>query len=155
MWAGTDLFMKVGIGPIIGRMDGPARADILQRLVPTMLFLMPALGGATITAGIYLAVQQGSLQLDYLAIQLAGVFVIVLAVQAFGFFFRTSCGSCSSCDDLDRISRRSGASACATPGSRASRPSSRSPSSLYWRTSLPGPCTWRPKRLSHYLDRQY
>ena len=86
LWTGIDLFMGLVIGPILGRMSGPARADFVQRLIPTMLFLMPTIASVTITAGIYLAIQAGIFQLDYLAIQLAGLFVIVLSVQGFGIF---------------------------------------------------------------------
>ena len=86
MWTGIDIFMGLVIGPIIGRMSGPARADFVQRLVPTMLFLMPALASVTITAGIYLATMEGIFNFHYLAIQLAGLFVIILAGQGFGIF---------------------------------------------------------------------
>ncbi len=86
LWTGIDIFMGIVIGPILGRMSGPARADFVQRLVPTMLFLMPALASATITAGIYLAMMSGIFDLSYLAIQLAGIFVLVLAGQGFGLF---------------------------------------------------------------------
>ncbi len=86
LWTGIDIFMGLVIGPIIGKMSGPARADFVQRLVPTMLFLMPALASVTITAGVYLALSEGIFDLHYLAIQLAGVIVIVLTAQGFGIF---------------------------------------------------------------------
>ncbi len=86
MWTGIDIFMGLVIGPIIGRMSGPARADFVQRLVPTMLFLMPSLASVTITAGIYLATMAGIFNLHYLAIQLAGLIVIGLVGQGFGIF---------------------------------------------------------------------
>ena len=86
LWTGIDIFMGLVIGPILGRMTGPARADFVQRLVPTMLFLMPALASVTITAGIYLAMMEGIFQLNYLSIQLAGIFVLILAGQGFGIF---------------------------------------------------------------------
>ena len=86
LWTGIDIFMGLVIGPILGRMSGPARADFVQRLVPTMLFLMPALASVTITAGIYLALMEGLFDLNYLAIQLAGILVLILALQGFGVF---------------------------------------------------------------------
>ncbi len=86
LWTGIDIFMGIVIGPIIGRMNGPARADFVQRLVPTMLFLMPTLAGVTITAGIYLAQLQGLFDLHFLAIQVAGILVLLLAAQGFGIF---------------------------------------------------------------------
>ena len=86
LWTGIDIFMGLVIGPILGRMSGPARADFVQRLVPTMLFLMPTLASVTITAGIYLAIMDGIFNLHFLAIQLAGIFVVILAGQGFGIF---------------------------------------------------------------------
>ncbi|MHB1435689.1 MAG: hypothetical protein ACYCPN_06865 [Thermoplasmata archaeon] len=86
LWTGIDIFVGLVIGPILGRMTGPARADFVQRLVPTMLFLMPTLAAVTITAGIYLAQMEGIFNLGFLAIQVAGVLVLILAVQGFGIF---------------------------------------------------------------------
>ena len=86
LWMGIDIFMGIVIGPILARMTGPARADLVQRLVPTMLFLMPALAAVSITAGIYLARLEGIFDLQYLGIQLAGLFVIILVGQGFGIF---------------------------------------------------------------------
>jgi hypothetical protein len=83
-WTGIALFMGLVIGPILGRMPGPARADFVQRLVPTMLFLMPTLASVATTAGIYLAIMDGVFSLHYLAIQLAGIFVLLLVVQGSG-----------------------------------------------------------------------
>lgn len=83
-WTGIDLFMGLVIGPILGRMSGLARADFVQRLVPTMLFLMPSLASVAITGGVYLALMDGIFNPNYLAIQLAGIFVLILAAQGFG-----------------------------------------------------------------------
>ncbi len=69
LWTGFDIFMGIVIGPILGRMSGPARTDFVQRLVPTMLFRMPTLASVTITAGSYLAIMDGIFNLNYLAIQ--------------------------------------------------------------------------------------
>ncbi len=86
LWTGIDIFMGLVVGPMMARMSGPARADFVQRLVPTMLFLMPTLAAVTITAGVYLAQLDGIFNLHYLAIQLAGVFVVILSAQGFGIF---------------------------------------------------------------------
>ncbi len=86
LWTGIDVFMGLVIGPILGRLPGRARADFVQRLVPTMLFLMPALASVAITAGIYLAEFEGIFNLGFRAIQIAGLLVIVLAGQGFGIF---------------------------------------------------------------------
>lgn len=86
LWTGIDLFMGLVIGPILGRMSGPARADFVQRLVPTMLFLMPSIASVTITAGVYLALHEGLFDLTLPAIQVAGILVLALLLQGFGVF---------------------------------------------------------------------
>ncbi len=86
LWTGIDLFMGLVIGPILGRMSGPARADFVQRLVPSMLFLMPTISSVTITAGIYLALHEGLFDLSLPAIQVAGLLVVALLVQGLGIF---------------------------------------------------------------------
>ncbi|EQD74690.1 hypothetical protein B1B_02522, partial [mine drainage metagenome] len=86
LWTGIDIFMGLVIGPIMARMPPPARAQFVQNLVPTMLFLMPTLASVTITAGIYLAVSVGIFNLHYLAIQVAGLIVVVLLIQGLGIF---------------------------------------------------------------------
>jgi hypothetical protein len=86
LWTGIDIFMGLVIGPIMARMPPASRAQFVQNLVPTMLFLMPTLASVTITAGIYLAVSVGVFNLHYLAIQLAGLIVVVLLIQGLGIF---------------------------------------------------------------------
>ena len=86
LWTGIDIFMGLVIGPIMGRMPPAARAQFVQSLVPTMLFLMPTLASVTITAGIYLAISVGVFDLHYLAIQVAGVLVVLLLIQGLGIF---------------------------------------------------------------------
>jgi hypothetical protein len=86
LWTGIDIFMGLVIGPIMARMPPASRAQFVQNLVPTMLFLMPTLASVTITAGIYLAISVGVFNLHYLAIQLAGLIVVVLLIQGLGIF---------------------------------------------------------------------
>ncbi len=108
-WTGIDLFLGLVIGPILGRMSGPARAEFVQRLVPTMLFLMPALASVAVTAGVYVAIATNVFDLHYLAIQLAGVFVLVLLAQGLGIFLpnevRIALELRRPNPDLDRIGR--------------------------------------------------
>lgn len=55
LWTGTDLFMGFVIGPVLRRLDLPARRQVLGLLMPRMLFFMPVAAGTTTTAGWYLA----------------------------------------------------------------------------------------------------
>jgi len=42
LWTGVDLFMGFVLGPILRRVDFPVRREIVRRLTPRTLFLMPA-----------------------------------------------------------------------------------------------------------------
>ena len=55
LWTGIDLFMGFVIGPILRRVDPPARRAISLKLMPRTLFLMPTLGIITPTTGWFLA----------------------------------------------------------------------------------------------------
>lgn len=90
LWTGFDVSMGIVIGPILRRLEPPLRAQFVQRLVPTTLFLLPALAAVTVTAGIYLAESEGIFDLGYLTIQVAGILVILLTVQGFGLFLPNS-----------------------------------------------------------------
>ncbi len=83
-WTGIDLFMGLVMSRVIRGLAPDARAELVKRLVPIMLFLMPALASVAITAGIYLAQWEGLLNLQSPLIQAAIVIVLVLSVQGFG-----------------------------------------------------------------------
>jgi len=59
LWTGIDLFMGFVLGPILRRVEIPVRREIVRRLVPRTLFLMPTLGIITGTAGWFLASDLG------------------------------------------------------------------------------------------------
>jgi hypothetical protein len=65
LWTGIDLFMGFIIGPILRRIPTPARRDVIIRLVPKTLFLMPTLSIITGTTGWFLAKDLGFLQLAW------------------------------------------------------------------------------------------
>jgi putative copper export protein len=54
-WTGIDLFMGLVMSRIMKGLTPDTRSEVVKRLVPVMLFLMPALASVAITAGIYLA----------------------------------------------------------------------------------------------------
>lgn len=55
LWTGTDLFMGFIIGPILRSLAPDQRGAMVRRLMPRMLFYMPALSITVTTAGWYLA----------------------------------------------------------------------------------------------------
>ena len=62
LWTALDLFVGFVIGPIIGRLSVPARAEFLARFMPSMVVIMPTLVLMTLASGFQLAVGLGNLQ---------------------------------------------------------------------------------------------
>jgi hypothetical protein len=63
LWTGIDLFMGFVIGPIMARLDIPARTALTRRLMPQMLLIMPTVVLLTLASGWQLA-----RRLDFLAV---------------------------------------------------------------------------------------
>jgi len=88
-WTGIDLFMGLVMSRIMKGLTPETRAEVVKRLVPVMLFLMPALASVATTAGIYLAQWEGVLDFSSPLIIAAIIIVAVLAVQGFGIIMPT------------------------------------------------------------------
>ena len=88
-WTGIDLFMGLVMSRIMKGLTPETRAEVVKRLVPVMLFLMPALASVAITAGIYLAQWEGVLNLQSPLIIAAIIIVAILTVQGFGIIMPT------------------------------------------------------------------
>src|SRR5919197_147037 len=56
LWTGVDLFMGFVLGPILRRVDLSVRREIVRRLTPRTLFLMPTIANISATPGWFLAV---------------------------------------------------------------------------------------------------
>lgn len=65
LWTGIDLFMGFVMGPIQRRLEVAARREVVMRLMPRMLFLMPTLAIITGWAGTILASRMGFFALGY------------------------------------------------------------------------------------------
>jgi hypothetical protein len=59
-WTVVDLFLGLILGPVIGRMSIPARAELTTRLMPKMVILMPVVVTCTLAAGWQLATRLGT-----------------------------------------------------------------------------------------------
>lgn len=59
-WTIVDLFMGLIIGPILGSLSIPARAELSRRLMPKMVVIMPTLVTATLVAGWQLGLKMGT-----------------------------------------------------------------------------------------------
>ena len=61
LWTAIDLFVGLIVGPILGRLSVPARAEFTARFMPKMVLLMPTLVLMTLAAGFQLALKEGNL----------------------------------------------------------------------------------------------
>src|SRR6201989_669962 len=97
LWTGIDLFMGFIVGPILRRVDIAARREVIVRLVPKTLFLMPSLAIITGTSGWYLAKDLGYLdlawpQFGWVAAALA--LVTLMTIQGTGYLLPTNLRVC-------------------------------------------------------------
>lgn len=61
LWTGIDLFVGFVIGPILGRLSIPARAEFASKFMPMMVLIMPTLVVMTLASGFQIAVVLGNL----------------------------------------------------------------------------------------------
>jgi hypothetical protein len=62
LWTAIDLFVGLIVGPIIGRMSLPARAEFTAKFMPKMVVIMPTVVVMTLAAGFQLALKYGNLE---------------------------------------------------------------------------------------------
>jgi hypothetical protein len=82
LWTGIDLFMGFVLGPILRRVDLPGRREIMRRLTPRTLFLMPTVSIISGTTGWFLAVQFGYFTLEWLAFGWVAAALILVVLDA-------------------------------------------------------------------------
>ncbi|HEY5120292.1 MAG TPA: hypothetical protein VII84_01830 [Acidimicrobiales bacterium] len=61
LWTAIDLFVGLVIGPIMGRLSIPARAEFAAKFMPAMVIIMPTLVTMNLGSGFQLARQLGNL----------------------------------------------------------------------------------------------
>ncbi len=86
-WTIVDLFLGFVLGPIMGRMSVPARAEFTTRLMPKMVLIMPTVVTITLAAGWQLGVNLGTVDASYALhgwIVASFIVVGVMAVIALG-----------------------------------------------------------------------
>ena len=112
MWTGIDLFMGFIVGPILRRIDITARREVIVRLVPKTLFLMPTLAIITGTTGWYLAKDLGLLDMawpQYGWVAAALTLVTLMTIQGTGYLLPTNLRVClelrKPAPDVDKINR--------------------------------------------------
>src|SRR5579875_2357741 len=82
LWTAIDLFVGLVIGPILGRLSPPARAEFSARFMPKMVLLMPTLVTMTLASGWQLARQLGNLTVPYPQHWWIVTSMIVVAIMA-------------------------------------------------------------------------
>src|SRR5580692_5324224 len=112
MWTGIDLFMGFIVGPILKRIDITARREVIVRLVPKTLFLMPTLAIITGTSGWYLAKDLGFFDLAWPQfgwVAAALTLVTLMTIQGTGYLLPTNLRVClelrKPAPDADKIGR--------------------------------------------------
>jgi hypothetical protein len=88
LWTGVDLFMGFVLGPILRRVDLSVRREIVRRLTPRTLFLMPTVSIVSGTSGWFLAEKLGYTALDWPAygwVAAALILVALMTIQGLGF----------------------------------------------------------------------
>jgi uncharacterized membrane protein len=104
LWTGIDLFMGFVLGPVLRSVDVAVRREVLLRLVPRTLFLMPTLAIITGTSGWYLSKDVGLTGLawpEYGWFVAALVLLVLLTVQGTGYLLPTNLRVCL---ELQKIS---------------------------------------------------
>ena len=97
LWTGIDLFMGFVIGPIMRSVAPQVRREIIIRLVPKTLFLMPTLSIITGTAGWFLAKDLGFLDVtwpQFAWVAAALVLVVAMSVLGVGYLLPTNLRVC-------------------------------------------------------------
>jgi uncharacterized membrane protein len=97
LWTGIDLFMGFVLGPVLRSVDVAVRREVLLRLVPRTLFLMPTLAIITGTSGCYLSKDVGLTALawpEYGWFVAALVLLVLLTIQGTGYLLPTNLRVC-------------------------------------------------------------
>jgi hypothetical protein len=90
LWTGIDLYMGFVLGPILRRVDLSVRREVVRRLTPRTLFLMPTVSIISGTTGWFLAVQLGYTELPWPAYSwVAAALVLVTLMTILGLGFLT------------------------------------------------------------------
>jgi len=112
LWTGIDLFLGFVLGPILRRVDLPVRREIVRRLTPRTLFLMPAVSIISGTTGWFLAVELGYTALPWPGfgwVAAALVLVTLMTILGLGFLTPANVMVClelqKPAPDQRRISR--------------------------------------------------
>ena len=87
LWTGIDLFVGLVLGPILGRLSIPSRAEFSAKFMPMMAIIMPTVVTMTLASGFQIARKLGNLDVaspNHAWLIVSFCVVGVLAVVALG-----------------------------------------------------------------------
>lgn len=87
LWTGIDLFVGLVLGPILGRLSIPSRAEFSAKFMPMMAIIMPTVVTMTLASGFQIARKLGNLNVaspNHAWLIVSFCVVGVLAVVALG-----------------------------------------------------------------------
>jgi hypothetical protein len=82
LWTSIDLFVGLAVGPIIGGMSPPARAEFTARFMPKMVVIMPTVVTMTLATGLQIALHLDKLKVSDPAHKWLVASMIVVGVMA-------------------------------------------------------------------------
>jgi hypothetical protein len=88
LWTSIDLFVGLVVGPIIGSMSIPSRAEFTAKFMPAMVIIMPTVVGMSLGSGFQLARNLGNLEAaspNHDWVVASFIVVGIMAVIALGF----------------------------------------------------------------------
>ena len=85
LWTGVDVFMGLIFFIVLSGMEDKIRSDISFRLIPMLLYFIPAMSVFTPLLGFTLAMRENMFRLDYLFIAIITI-SIILAVVSFAVY---------------------------------------------------------------------
>jgi hypothetical protein len=111
LWTGVDLFMGFVLGPILRRVDLSVRREVVRRLTPRTLYLMPTVSIISGTTGWFLAVQLGYTALAWPAfawVAAALILVTLMTILGLGFLTPVNVMVCLELQKLEPDMKRIG-----------------------------------------------
>lgn len=81
LWTGIDVFMGLIFFIVLSGMEDRIRSDIAFRLIPMLLYFIPAMSIFTPLLGLALSIRENIFMLDYLFIAIIAISIVLAAVS--------------------------------------------------------------------------
>ncbi len=81
LWTGVDVFLGLIFFIVLSGMEDKIRSDIAFRLIPMLLYFIPAISVFTPLLGFDLSIREKIFTLDYLFISIIVISIIIVAIS--------------------------------------------------------------------------